>query len=97
MKTNEIKTDKFVAHSNGTRFRRIDESILQKLPAGLKDNSFNGKFKFGGGDMFGVEGHEKLKDKSGKGFRKEKSKFKNKNFQGGKLGQIVYSKNSTKL
>jgi len=47
--------------------------------------------------MFGVEGHEKLKDKTGKGFRKEKSKFKNKNFQGGRSGQITYKVNSTKF
>ncbi len=86
--------------SNGKSgpFKRIDAKILEQLPQELKDNSFHAKFKFGnGGDLYGIEGHEKLKDKAGKGFRKEKSKFKNKNFQGGKAGKIVYAVNSTKF
>ncbi len=78
-------------------FKRVDATILANLPAELQDNSFHTKFKFGQGDMFGVEGHNKLKDKCGKGFRKEKSKLKNKNFQGGQLGRITYAVNSTKL
>jgi hypothetical protein len=79
-------------------FKRIDERILEGLSEQLKDNSFNAKFMYGrSGDSFGMEGHEKLKDKAGKGFRKEKSKLKNKNFQGGKIGKIGYSVNSTKL
>ena len=78
-------------------FQRIDERIIQDLPPQLQDNSFSAKFKYGGGDLFGMEGHEKLKDKCGKGFRKEKSKLKNKNFQGGNLGKIVYGVNSQKL
>lgn len=78
-------------------YKRIDENILSDLRPELRDNSFGGKFKNGLGDYYGVEGHEKLKDKAGKGFRKEKSKFKNKNFQGGNGGKITYGVNSTKL
>jgi hypothetical protein len=79
-------------------FKRIDTKILDELPQELKDNSFNAKFKYGrAGDLFGVEGNEKLRDKAGKGFRKEKSKLKNKNFQGGRLGKLLYNVNSTKI
>ncbi len=77
-------------------FQRIDASIIDTLPPELQDNSFQAKFRLGMGDMFGVEGHEKLKDQRGKGFRKEKSKLKNKNFQGGN-GKITYNVNSVKL
>lgn len=92
---------KFNGNGNGNSkqnpFKRIDAKIIEQLPEHLKDNSFNAKFKYGSGDYFGIEGHAKLKDTKGKGFRKEKSKFKNKNFQGGKGGKIIYAVNSTKF
>ena len=78
-------------------FQRIDPTIVNTLTEDLKDNSFHAKFKHGGGDYYGIEGHEKLKDQVGKGFRKEKNKLKNKNFQGGKGGKITYQVNSVKL
>ena len=78
-------------------FQRVNTRILETLPQRLKDNSFDTKFKYGSGDYYGIEGNEKLRDKAGKGFRKEKTKFKNKNFQGGKAGRIVYNVNSTKF
>ena len=78
-------------------FQRIDPTIVNTLTEDLKDNSFHAKFKHGGGDYYGIEGHEKLKDQVGKGFRKEKNKLKNKNFQGGRGGKITYQVNSVKL
>lgn len=78
-------------------FKRIDTTILEGLPPELQDNSFSTKFRFGQGDLFGMEGHERLKDKAGKDFRKEKTRFKNRSFQGGGVGRIVYAVNSTKF
>ena len=79
-------------------FQRIDTKILEELSPELRDNSFGGKFRSGQeGDLYGIEGYERLRDKGGKGFRKEKSKFKNRAFQGGQAGHISYGVNSTKL
>jgi len=49
----------------------------------LADNTFEAKFKFGKGDEYGMLGNEKLRDTRGSGFKKEKTKLKNKQFQGG--------------
>ena len=50
----------------------------------MKDNTFEAKMKFGkGGDVHGIEGCNRLKDKRGKDFKKEKGKLKNKAFCGG--------------
>eukprot|EP00826_Nyctotherus_ovalis_P049908 TRINITY_DN6067_c0_g1_i2.p3 TRINITY_DN6067_c0_g1~~TRINITY_DN6067_c0_g1_i2.p3 ORF type:complete len:113 (-),score=38.29 TRINITY_DN6067_c0_g1_i2:103-441(-) len=84
-------------NSKSKAFQRVDVDILNKLPNELKNNSFHAKFQYGGGDDYGVQGHEKLKGKTGKGFRKEKAKLKNKNFQGGKGVKITYTVNSIKL
>lgn len=44
------------------------------------DASFESKANAGYGDKFGEWSNDKLKDKRGKGFKKEKTKMKNKNF-----------------
>ena len=55
------------------------------------------KAKFGKeGDGFGLIGQNKLIDKKGRNFRKEKGKFKNKSFQGGG-GKITCKVNSIKF
>mgnify|MGYP003493710931 CR=1 FL=1 len=44
------------------------------------EESFYSKFELGQGDKFGEWSNERLKDKKGKDFKKEKTKMKNKNF-----------------
>jgi hypothetical protein len=46
------------------------------------DNTFEAKARYGiaGGDTYGEWSNERLKDKVGKGFKKEKGKMKNRNF-----------------
>jgi hypothetical protein len=64
----------------------------------LKDNGFDAKAKFGGGDAYGQYGHDRLIITKGKDFRKEKGKLKNKMFQGYGSGTIDDSKvNSIRL
>lgn len=46
----------------------------------LKDNTYDAKAKFGGGDAYGQYGHDRLIVTKGKDFRKEKGKLKNKMF-----------------
>jgi len=49
------------------------------------------------GDAFGEFGNERLKDTRGRGFKKEKTKLKNKQFHGG-AGRInAHVSNSIKL
>jgi hypothetical protein len=50
-----------------------------------------------GGDEFGKLGNEKLKHTVGKGFKKEKTKLKNKNFCGGDVTINMHAINSIKL
>lgn len=71
-------------HPNNERkpFKRIDESILQKLPDPLKDNSYD-NFMTLTGDDYGKAANEKLKFTKGRDFKKEKTKFKNKTSAGG--------------
>jgi len=88
---------KDAANKKSESFKRVDPSILKALPTQLRDNSFQAKSRYGGGDAYGKAGHEKLRDKTGKAFRKEKGKLKNKNFQGAKGTRITYTKNSVKL
>lgn len=46
-----------------------------------RDATFESKARFGEeGDRFGEWANDKLKDTRGKGFKKEKTKMKNKNF-----------------
>ena len=61
----------------------------------MRDNTFEAKFKFGGGDEWGVYGNEKLKNERGDGFKKMKGKLKNKDFQGGTIDP--YKVNSISL
>eukprot|EP01017_Pseudomicrothorax_dubius_P006520 TRINITY_DN11874_c0_g2_i1.p1 TRINITY_DN11874_c0_g2~~TRINITY_DN11874_c0_g2_i1.p1 ORF type:complete len:245 (+),score=102.08 TRINITY_DN11874_c0_g2_i1:151-885(+) len=64
-------------------FSRVDPGIYTQLPEALRDNTFWAKARYGAGDEFGMLGHTRLKDVRGKDFKKEKTKMKNKAFQGG--------------
>eukprot|EP01022_Parablepharisma_sp_SALTPOND_P026926 TRINITY_DN65237_c0_g1_i1.p7 TRINITY_DN65237_c0_g1~~TRINITY_DN65237_c0_g1_i1.p7 ORF type:complete len:194 (+),score=29.09 TRINITY_DN65237_c0_g1_i1:1070-1651(+) len=88
--------EEFIPEKKGP-YKRIDEKIIEELPTELQDNSFQTKFKHGQGDLYGIEGYQRLKGWMGKDYRKEKSRFKKKSFQGGKVGKIVYGVNSTKF
>jgi len=59
-------------------FQKCDESVYDKLPTHLKDNTFEAKAKFGTGDAYGEFGNEKLKNTRGENFKKEKGKLKNR-------------------
>jgi len=76
--------DNGVVKKKGEFFQKFQPSEKYELPVHLRDNTFEAKEKFGaGGDEYGKIGNEKLKDTRGRDFKKEKTKFKNKNFQGG--------------
>ncbi|CAD8115900.1 unnamed protein product [Paramecium sonneborni] len=77
-------------------FQKCDETVYEKLPEHLRDNTFEAKKKFGEGDQYGEFGNEKLKFTRGDNFKKEKGKLKNRQFQG--MGSInLNSINSIKL
>lgn len=64
----------------------------------LLDNTFEAKAKFGEeGDIYGVWSNERLKDKKGKFFQKEKQKMKNKNFHKSGANAISAKVNSVKF
>ena len=64
-------------------FKRIDDSKLKhEVPEKYRDNSYAAYLKQTGDD-FGKAANDKLIVTRGKGFRKEKTKFKNKTFHGG--------------
>ena len=64
-------------------FKRIDDSKLKyEVPEKYRDNSYAAYLKQTGDD-FGKAANDKLVVTRGKGFRKEKTKFKNKTFHGG--------------
>jgi hypothetical protein len=65
-----------------TPFKRIDDSLKEILPVSLQDNSYE-KFMNSTGENYGHAANEKLKITKGKGFKKEKTKFKNKTAFGG--------------
>ncbi len=68
---------------NRIPFKRIDDSnIKHQVPENLRDNSY-AAFMKQTGDDFGKAANDKLIVTRGKGFRKEKTKFKNKTFHGG--------------
>ena len=68
---------------NRIPFKRIDEAnIKHQVPENLRDNSY-AAFMKQTGDDFGKAANDKLIATRGKGFRKEKTKFKNKTFHGG--------------
>lgn len=90
------KTEKKSYESNGTAknistpfnssaktpFKRINDSLKEVLPVSLQDNSYE-KFMNSTGENYGHMANEKLKITKGKGFKKEKTKFKNKTAFGG--------------
>ena len=68
---------------NRVPFKRIDDSKLNyEVPEKYRDNSYAAYMKQTGDD-FGKAANDKLIVTRGKGFRKEKTKFKNKTFHGG--------------
>ena len=68
---------------NRVPFKRIDDTnIKYQIPENLRDNSY-AAFMKQTGDDFGKAANDKLIVTRGKGFRKEKTKFKNKTFHGG--------------
>ena len=63
------------------KFSRLDSAKYDNLLGAAKDNSYEAKKLFGTtGDTYGDWSNDKLKDKVGKGFTKEKNKMKNRNF-----------------
>ena len=69
--------------AKGRPFKRIDDSKLKyEVPEKYRDNSYAAYLKQTG-DNFGKAANDKLIVTRGKGFRKEKTKFKNKTFHGG--------------
>ena len=78
-----IPKPKSDSNPNRVPFKRIDESnINYQVPKNLRDNSY-AAFMKQTGDDFGKAANDKLIVTRGKGFRKEKTKFKNKTFHGG--------------
>ena len=68
---------------NRVPFKRIDDSKLNyEVPEKYRDNSY-AAYMEQTGDDFGKAANDKLIVTRGKGFRKEKTKFKNKTFHGG--------------
>ncbi|CDW72628.1 UNKNOWN [Stylonychia lemnae] len=93
-----IKDPKSQALQTNFKFQRINEEKFKSMDEVAADNTFESKARFGqgGGDAFGLWSNDKLKDKVGKGFKKEKGKMKNRNFhsQGQRIG---YGVNSVKF
>ena len=78
-----IPKPKSDSNPNRVPFKRIDESnINYQVPKNMRDNSY-AAFMKQTGDDFGKAANDKLIATRGKGFRKEKTKFKNKTFHGG--------------
>ena len=79
---------KFNANPDRVPFQRIKP---QETSTNLKDNSYE-FFMKSTGDNFGRFANDKLKVTKGKGFKKEKTKFKNKTGHGGMvISQTVRS------
>ena len=78
-------------------YSRIKHNYADNLGHEFQDNTFEAKARYGqGGDDYGIASNERLRVTRGKGFRKEKTKMKKKNFHG--AGQkIVYKVNSIKF
>ena len=78
-----IPKPKSDSNPNRVPFKRIDDSKLKhEVPEKYRDNSYAAYLKQTGDD-FGKAANDKLIVTRGKGFRKEKTKFKNKTFHGG--------------
>lgn len=71
--------------------------MIDAIPEHIRDNTFEAKDRFGVGDEFGRFGNERLKDTRGRGFKKEKTKLKNKQFHGGNGRIDPTVRNSIKL
>ena len=62
-------------------FQRVNEErIMHLMQNPHMDSSYESKAKFGTGDSYGGWSNDRLNDKVGAGFKKEKNKMKNKNF-----------------
>ena len=78
-----IPKPKSDSNPNRVPFKRIDDAnIKHQVPENFRDNSYEAFMKQTGDD-FGKAANDKLIVTRGKGFRKEKTKFKNKTFHGG--------------
>ena len=78
-----IPKPKSNSNPNRVPFKRIDDTnINYQVPEKMRDNSYAAYLKQTGDD-FGKAANDKLIVTRGKGFRKEKTKFKNKTFHGG--------------
>ena len=63
------------------KFQRVNEDKFKHLALEHQDASFESKGLNGTvGDKFGEWSYDRLRDKVGKGFKKEKGKMKNRNF-----------------
>ena len=80
-----------------TTFSRIKKDYADNLSHEFQDNSFEAKVRYGkGGDDYGIHSNERLRVVTGKDFRKQKTKMKNKNFHG-QGNKLVYKCNSIKF
>ncbi len=78
------------------KFQRINEDKFNAVlnQTHKEGASFESKARFGGeGDKFGEWSYEKLRDKRGESFKKEKGKMKNRNFHsaGHRISGVVNS------
>lgn len=77
------------------KFQRINVEKFKHVMHSEKEGaSFESKAKFGGeGDKFGEWSYDRLKDKRGESFKKEKGKMKNRNFHsaGQRISGVVNS------
>ena len=77
------------------KFSRINEEKYRNLVNYEKEGaSFESKGQHGGiGDKFGEWSYERLRDKRGESFKKEKGKMKNRNFHsaGQRISGVVNS------
>lgn len=78
------------------KFQRINEDKFKDVVAKAEKEgaSFESKGKYGGeGDLFGQWSYDKLWDKRGESFKKEKGKMKNRNFHsaGQRISGVVNS------
>ena len=91
----EAKPKPIMPPPSNYKFQRINEEKFNKIVNYEKEGaSFESKAKFGGeGDKFGEWSYERLRDKRGESFKKEKGKMKNRNFHsaGNRISNVVNS------
>ena len=78
--------------TQGTPFKRIDESKVEYQIDALRDNRFEAQFSPG---HFSQRAHETLIKVRGKGFRHEMTKAKRGNYRGGQVN--IHEVNSFKF